>query len=72
MALKEPRSRKSFAAHVALVVEVVGEDVHGQGRHADIHLVADVALLGIGRIQSPVSLLMPRQVAASSIILSAL
>ena len=38
------------------MVEVVGEDVHGQGGHADVHLVTDMALLSIVGVQAPVCL----------------
>jgi len=54
------------------VVEVVGEDVHGQGRHADVHLVTNMALLGIVRVQSPVCLPVPGEVAAGGVVLTAL
>lgn len=45
--LQEPGSRKRLATDVALVVEVVCEHVHRKGGHADVHLVTDVALLGV-------------------------
>lgn len=38
MALQEPRPGERLPAVLALVVEVVGQDVHGQGGHADVHL----------------------------------
>jgi len=47
VSLQQPGTTEGFPAHLALVVEVVGEDVHGQGGHADVHLVTDVALLGV-------------------------
>ena len=62
VALKQPRPRESLPTDVALVVEVVGEDVHGESRHGDVHLAADVALLSAAGIQTPVGLLVPRQV----------
>jgi len=46
--LQQPGPGERFATNLALVAEVVGEDVHGEGRHADVHLVTDRALLGIG------------------------
>jgi len=52
------------------MVQVVSEYVHGQGRHADIHLVTDVALLGIVAVQTPVRLPVSRKVAASRIMFS--
>ena len=72
MTLEEPGPRESLAAHVTLVAEVVGEDVHGQGRHADIHLVADVAGLGILRAESLVGLLVAGEVGAGGVRFSAL
>jgi len=48
VSLQQPGPGESFATNLALVAEVVCEDVHGEGRHADVHLVTDRALLGIG------------------------
>ena len=72
VALEQPGPREGLPAHVALVVEVVCEDVHGEGRHGDIHLATDVALLGIGGVKAPVGLLVPREVGAGGVVLSAL
>ena len=44
MALEKPGPGEGLATNVALVLEAVGEDVHGQGRHAHVQLVADVTL----------------------------
>ena len=57
MTLEKPRSGESFATDVALVVETVSQDVHGEGRHADVHLPAHQALLGGARAQAQVGLL---------------
>ena len=57
MTLEKPRSGESFATDVALVVETVSQDVHGEGRHADVHLPAHQALLGCARAQTQVGLL---------------
>ena len=67
MALQEPRPGESFPTEFALVVEVVGEDVHAEGRHADVHLVTDVALFSIVRVQAPVGLPVPGEVAAGGV-----
>ena len=72
MALQQPRAGESFPTELALVVEVVGEDVHGQGRHADVHLVTDVALFSIVRVQAPVCLPVPGEVTAGGVVLPAL
>ena len=68
MALQQPRPGESFATKLALVVEVVGQDVHGEGGHADVHLAADVTLLGVGRVQAPVSLSVSAQVTACRVV----
>ena len=49
MSLQKPGSRESLPTRVALVVEAVGEHVHREGGHADVHLAADPALLGCAR-----------------------
>ena len=65
--LEQPGSGESFATKLALVVEVVRQDVHGEGGHADVHLAADVTLLGVGRVQAPVSLPVPGEIAAGGV-----
>lgn len=45
--LQQPGPRESLSTDITLVVEVMGEDVHAEGGHADVHLVADLALLGV-------------------------
>ena len=47
VSVEQPGSREALAADVAGVGEVVGEHVHAEGRHAHVHLVADLALLGV-------------------------
>jgi len=69
--LQQPRPREGFAADVALVVEVVGEHVHAEGRHAHVHLVADLAFLRVPRVERPVSLAVSGQVRGSCIVLPA-
>ena len=49
MSLQKPGSRESLPTRVTLVVEAVGEHVHGEGGHAHVHLAADPALLGCAR-----------------------
>ena len=72
VALEQPRPREGLAAHVAPVVEVVGEDVHGESGHGDVAFATDVALLGVARVEAPVRLLVPREVGAGGIVLAAL
>lgn len=69
MTLEQPGPGESFATKLTLVVEVVGENVHGEGGHADVHLAADVTLLGVGRVQAPVSLSVAREVTAGRVML---
>ena len=47
MALQKPRTREGLPTEFTFMVQVVCENVHGEGWHADIHLVTDVALFGI-------------------------
>ena len=44
--------------------------MHREGGHADVHLLTDVALLGIVRVKAPVSLPVSGQVAAGCIMFS--
>ena len=72
MPLEQPGPGESFATKFTLVIEVVGEDVHGEGRHADVHLAADVALLRVGRVEAAVSLPVAGEVAAGGVVLTTL
>lgn len=72
VSLQKPRTGKGFAAYIALVVEVVSKDMHGQGGHANIHLIADWALLGVPRVEGSVCLPMSGQVAACGVVFTAL
>lgn len=72
VALQKPRPRESLPTNIALVVEVVSEDVHAEGRHRDVHLGADVALLGIVGVEGPVGLPVPRQVGGGGVMLPTL
>ena len=69
--LQQPWPREGLAADVALVVEVVGEHVHAEGRHAHVHLVADLALLRVPRVERPVGLAVSGQVRGCCIVLPA-
>lgn len=71
MSLQEPRSTESLTTHVATVLQVVREYVHGQSRHANVHLLAVGALFGQFTIQATVCLLVSRQVWRGSIVLAA-
>ena len=68
--LQQPGPRKGLATELTLMVQVVSENVHGKGGHADVHLVTDVALLGIVAVETPVRLPVSRKVAASRIMFS--
>lgn len=62
VALKEPGPAEGLPAHVALVLEVVGEEVHGHGGHRHVHLPAGRTLLGHLAVQRAVGLLVAAQV----------
>ena len=72
MSLQEPGPGESFAAHIALVAEAVGENVHGQGGRAHVHLPAHRASLGVLGGQAFVSLLVAGQVGAGGKVFAAL
>lgn len=62
VALQQPRPAERFAAHVALVLEVVGQEVHGHRWHGDVHFPTCGALLSHLAVYAPVRLLVPAQV----------
>jgi hypothetical protein len=71
VALQQPRTGEGLAAHVALMGQVVGEHVHGQGWHAHVHLVTYWALLGVVGVEGAMGLPMAREVAAGGVMLAA-
>ena len=58
--LEKPGPGESLPTDVTLVVETVSQDVHGEGRHAHVHLPAHQALLGRARAQTQVGLLVSK------------
>ena len=72
VALKEPRPAEGFAAHIALVLEVVGEDVHGQRRHGHVHFITGGTLAGHLAVQAAVRLLVSAKVGGGGVGLAAL
>lgn len=68
--LEKPRSGKGLATNGTPMTQVVCQNVHGECRHGHIHLPANVTLLGIGRIQAAMGLLVSREVGAGGIILA--
>ena len=54
------------------MIQIVRQDVHGEGGHRDVHLATHVTLLGVVRVQTPVGLLVAGQVGASGVVLSTL
>ncbi len=70
--LQQPRSREQLAADLALVVELVGQQVHGQGRHAHVGFAAGFTLLGRVRIQTSMSLFVSRQIRGGGVLFAAL
>ena len=72
MALQQPGTGEGFATHIALVLVGVGQHVHVEGGHADIHLVADVAGLGVLLAHGQVGLLVSAEVGAGGKVFAAL
>ena len=62
VSLQQPGPGKTLAAHITLVTEAVGEDMHGEGVGAGVRLAADGAGLGCPARQLHVKLLVARQV----------
>lgn len=72
MTLEEPRPAEGLAAHVALVLEVVGEDVHGQRGHRHVDFVTGGTLAGHLAVQAAVRLLVSAEVGGGGVRLAAL
>lgn len=72
VALQQPRPTERFPAHIALVLEVVCEQVHGHGGHGHVHLPAGGALLCQLAVQRAVCLFVPAQVGRRGVGLAAL
>ena len=62
VSLQQPGPGESLTAHITLVAEAVGEDMHGEGVGACVRLAADGAALGCPARQLHVKLLVARQV----------
>jgi len=62
VSLQQPGPGETLAAHITLVAEAVGEDMHGEGVGAGVRLAADRAGLGCPARQLYVKLLVARQV----------
>lgn len=72
MSLQQPGPRERLVAHRTLVTQTVRQDVHGQGRHADVHLVTMGTRLGLLAVQTSVGLLVSGKVGRRCILLAAL
>lgn len=72
VALQEPGPAEGLAAHLALVLQVVGQHVHGQRGHGHVHLVASGTFPGLLAVQATVSLLVSAQIGGCSVRLAAL
>lgn len=72
VALQEPGPAEGLAAHLALVLQVMSEHVHGKGWHRHVHFVAGGALPGLLAVQTTVSLLVSAQVGRGGVGLAAL
>ena len=72
MALQQPGPTESLPANVALVVVGVSEEVHVEGGHADVLLLADVAALDVLSGQLEVGLPVTGEVGAGGEMFAAL
>ena len=72
MSLQQPGTTESLPAHLALVVVCVSEEVHVEGRHADVLLLADVAALHVLPGQLEVGLPVTGEVGAGGEMFAAL
>ncbi len=66
VSLQQPGPGESFPAHITLVAEAVGQDVHRQGWRAHIHLLTDRTGLGCLCGQLLVGLPVPGKVGTRS------
>jgi hypothetical protein len=62
MALQQPGPGEGFAAHAALVAQIVREQVHSHGRHGHVHLATRWATPCQLAVQAAVRLLVAAQV----------
>lgn len=72
MTLKQPRPAEGFVAHLALVLEVVGEDVHGQSWHGYVHFTTGGTLASHLAVQAAMRLLVSAEVGGGGVRLAAL
>lgn len=72
VALQEPGSAEGLAAYSALMLQVVGQHVHGQSWHGHIQLVAGWTLPGLLTVQTTVRLLVSAQIRGCGIRLATL
>lgn len=72
VALQQPRPTEGLTAHVTLVLQVVGKDVHGQRWHGHVHFATGGALAGHLAVQAAVRLLVPAEVGGGGVGLAAL
>ena len=72
VSLQQPGPGESLATNCAGVGQAVGQHVHGQGGHAHVQLVTDVASLRCLRGHEPVCLLVSGQVGAGGELFSTL
>ena len=70
--LEQPRTREGLGADGARVLEIVRQDVHRKGRHADVDLVAVRALLRLLAVEAAMGLLVTGEVRRRGVVLAAL
>lgn len=72
VALQEPGSAEGLAAYGALVLQVVGQHVHGQSWHGHVQLVTGWTLPGLLTVQATVRLLVSAQIGGRGVRLATL
>jgi len=70
--LEEPGPGEGLPTDVTLVMEVVREDVHGEGRHAHVRLPTGRTPLGRLGVEAPMRLLMAGQIRTRRVVFPAL
>lgn len=70
--LQKPWPAEGFATHMTFVLEVMGENMHGQRRHGHVDLVAGGTFACHLAVEATVSLLVSAQIGGGGVGLSTL
>lgn len=69
MALQQPGSREGLSTNVALMLQVVSQNVHRKRRHGNIKFSTVRTFLGQLAVETPMRLLVPTQIRRGRIVL---